>query len=273
VAVALLGPGHEPEELDWASLTYADTAMVRAELAERLSPASVNQTLSAMRRVLKETWRLGMIDVEQYHRARDLDPVRGSSPPAGRAVRGDELRLLLEVCRADRRAVLGARDGAVIGLLFGGGLRRAEAAALSLADFDAGGGSLAVPGATAKGHRPRTVWLAPWAAEHLEAWTAVRGEVPGPLLLASDRYGHLLQRGIGGEQIRRLLARRAAEAGLGPVTPHDGRRTYISAMLEVTDLSTVSMAAGHRRVATTAGYDHRPADRAARAARRLTLAE
>ena len=76
------------QALPWAQLRYQHTQAIRAALAERYSPSTANKMLSALRGVLKEAWRLGLLDAESYQRAADLPAVRGSTLPAGRALSG-----------------------------------------------------------------------------------------------------------------------------------------------------------------------------------------
>jgi hypothetical protein len=54
--------------LDWSAVRYSHTAAVRAQLAERYAVATANQHLCALRGVLKECWRLGYVDAEDYRR-------------------------------------------------------------------------------------------------------------------------------------------------------------------------------------------------------------
>lgn len=103
---------------------------LRSKLSELgCALASVNATLSALRGVARAAWQLGQIGVEDYHRIAGVMNVRGSRLPAGRALTPGEIGGLLDTC-ADDDTPAGARDAAVIALLYGAGLRRSEAAAL-----------------------------------------------------------------------------------------------------------------------------------------------
>ena len=94
--------------LAWHGLRYQHTALIRATLAETYAPATANKMLSALRGVLKECFRLGYTSAEDYQRARDLPPVRGSTLPKGRALSHGELGRLFGVCAEDPRRERGA---------------------------------------------------------------------------------------------------------------------------------------------------------------------
>ncbi|HYX25653.1 MAG TPA: integrase, partial [Thermoanaerobaculia bacterium] len=49
------------QTLPWAQLRYQHVQAVRSALGERLSRASVNKALSAVRSTMTEAWRLGLI--------------------------------------------------------------------------------------------------------------------------------------------------------------------------------------------------------------------
>jgi integrase len=54
-----------------------------------------------------------------------------------------------------------------------------------------------------------------------------------------------------------ILKKRADQAGVDNVSPHDLRRTAISNLIDATDLSTAQKVAGHADPKTTARYDRR----------------
>jgi integrase len=270
--VACLVTG-EPERPDahlrfaWAALRYQHTAAIRARLAETAAPATANKVLAALRGVLREAWRLGQLEAEDYRRAVDLEPVRGTALPRGRALNRGEVLALVDACkRAPSPA--GARDVALLAVLYGGGLRRAEVVALNLADFDADTGALVVR--HGKGNRARTVYATNGSRAALQAWLTVRGLEPGPLFLRARKGGTLTPAGLTPQAVLVILEHRAQAAGVARFSPHDLRRTFISELLDGgADLATVRALAGHAHVETTARYDRRGEQAKRRAAEML----
>jgi site-specific recombinase XerD len=107
---------------------------------EQYSPATVNRMLCALRRVLKEAQRLGLISADDYATAVDLKRVQGDSPLRGRLLKPSEIAALLSDCKNDQ-TLIGKRDAALIAILSGSGLRRSELMDLlkDFADFLAQG--------------------------------------------------------------------------------------------------------------------------------------
>jgi len=122
------------ESVPWHLLRFEHVAAIRSKLQESgLSPASVNASLYALRGVSKACWNLGLMRADDHARIRNVAPVRGSRLPAGRALASGEMSALLDACCRDH-SIAGVRDAALIAVLYGGGLRRAEVAALSIED-------------------------------------------------------------------------------------------------------------------------------------------
>jgi len=214
-----------PHDLPWHMLRIEHTAALRTRLQSTLAPATANKHLAALRGVLKQCWRRGLMPAEAYQRAIDLPPVRGASPRKPNQLGALELRKLAQVCAGDSSPA-GARDEALLALLYGANLRRSEAFALELADYDLGSGVLLVR--SANGRTPRRFVANDDARRALERWILIRGPEAGPLFNPVNKGGRIERRRLSEQAIYIACQKRAAEAGLPPTSPEDLRRADVS---------------------------------------------
>jgi len=239
----------------WHQLRYGHTQALRSWLTEHCSPAAANRHLAALRGVLREAWRLGLMNGEDLARAIDLASISGTSLPAGRYVEDGEVRRLVAACLADDSPG-GRRDAAVLAALFVGGLRRAEVVALDIDNYDVGNGHLTVTG---KGRRQRRTALPAGGRRAMAAWLEIRGLDTGPLFCPVDKAGRVTIRRLTTQAVYALVDRRARAAGVGHLSPHDGRRTFASDLFDAgVDAVQVQGLMGHASLLTTGGYDRRP---------------
>lgn len=253
--------------LSWSAIRYPHTAAIRARLMEQYSPATTNRTLSALRGVLKEAWRLGQMTAEDYQRAADVPSLRVQTVPAGRELAQGEILALVTVCKADPTPA-GVRDAAIIGLLYTCGLRRAELVALDRADFEAETGRLLIR--AGKGHQQRTVFAQGGALRALLDWLTIYPAEGGALFVPVNKGGRIIPQRMSAQSVYNLLKKRAAQAGVRDFSPHDMRRTFVGDMLDRgVDIATVANIAGHASVDTTRRYDRRPETAKKQAASRL----
>src|SRR6185295_3671611 len=131
----------------------------------------------------------------------------------------------------------GARDRALVELLYASGLRVAEGCGLDLDDLDEARRTVRVLG---KGDKERVVPVGETALEALAAHLALRGRQ------LTTRSAH------------RIVKRMARRAGLGQrVTPHTLRHSFATHMLgEGADLRLIQELLGHSRLSTTQRYTH-----------------
>jgi clan AA aspartic protease len=246
------------DTLPWAQLRYPHTQAIRTKLAESCAPATANLAICALCQVLKECWRLGDIDAETYARAADLRAVRSERLPAGRALSRGELQAIFTCCKADRTAA-GTRDAALLAVLYGAGLRRSEAMALDLEDYDAETGALRV--LHAKGRKQRQVYVPHGGGmAAMAAWLAHRGADPGPLFYPVTQTGQVTAHRMTAQVCRWVLRKRARQAGITDLpSPHDLRRSHIGDLLDAgADAFVVQKMVGHSSPTTTGRYDRRP---------------
>jgi site-specific recombinase XerD len=255
IAAILSGGGANFAGIPWHRLRYEHVAAIRQRLATEYAPASANRMLSSLRGVLRESWNLGLLSAEELHRAVRVKAVRGSRLPAGRALSAGEIRTLFRVCADDQRPA-GVRDAALLAILYGAGVRRAEAVQLDLSDFDAESGGVRVR--SGKGNKERLSYVQGLGALAVTVWVEVRGREPGPLFLPIHRSGRLSSRRMREQSVYDILKRRARLAGIPPFSPHDLRRTFAGDLLDAgADISTVQQLLGHASVTTTQRYDRR----------------
>jgi site-specific recombinase XerD len=241
--------------LDWSAVRYQHAAAVRMVLADgHLAPATANRHLAALRGVLKECWRLGYVGADDYRQAADLEPVRGSRLPRGRALSRGDVRALFDVCASGNHP-LDIRDTSILALQYGAGLRRAEIVGLNLEDLDRAAWSLRIRG---KGNKERTGYLVNGTRLALEEWLHVRGAAPGPLFAPIGKKNEPQLGRLSAQTVLYIAQRWAKRARVRAFSPHDLRRTFISDLLDAgADISTVQQLAGHAQVTTTARYDRR----------------
>jgi site-specific recombinase XerD len=182
-------------------------------------------------------------------------PKQGRRLP--RVLRVDEVARL--IAAPDPRTAVGARDRALLELLYASGARIGEACGLDLGALELDEGLVRLAG---KGGKDRIVPLGQPAVDALGDYLATgrpglaAGRRPGvpttDALLLNTRGGRL-----GTRDARTAVERAAAAAGLGHVTPHTLRHSIATHLLEGgADVRMVQELLGHTSLATTQRYTH-----------------
>lgn len=165
----------------------------------------------------------------------------------------DDVRKLL--AQPDSSQILGARDQAMLELLYATGLRVSELVALETRQVNFQGDYITVRG---KGAKVRAVPFGRWAREKLKTYIK---EVRARLLkgksspfVFTNRSGRPLSR----QGFWKLIRRYALQAGIEKrVTPHTMRHSFATHLLEGgADLRSVQSMLGHADISTTQIYTH-----------------
>ena len=242
--------GHLDATVDAAALGRLRLADFRAYLARRrsdgLGHAAAAREVAALRTFFAWGARTHGID---------------GSGLAGLATPKVPKRLPRAVTPADARALsdtvgdgastpwVAARDTAVLLLLYGGGLRIAEALALTGAALPLG----AVLRVTGKRNKTRMVPLLPVVRGAIEAYVAL---CPWPVAAASPLFRGVRGGALAPELIRRAMA--AARVALGlpaSATPHALRHSFATHLLaRGADLRAIQELLGHASLSSTQVY-------------------
>jgi site-specific recombinase XerD len=137
---------------------------------------------------------------------------------------------------------------AVAMVMYGAGLRIAEACALEVTDIDAARRVIHVR--HGKGNKPRDVVLSPRLLIALRLYWKLE-RPPLPFLFVGKGT-----RAMSPQSMRDAIKRARADAGLrGVVTAHALRHSFATHLLEAgTDIRVIQQLLGHSRLGTTAGY-------------------
>lgn len=253
--VDLIAPDAQAEAFPWWRLRAEHARQIRATLRDRYAPQTVNISLSAIRQVMKIAYYQHRLSHLDYMATIDnLTDVRNDRPQSGRFVSRKEIERMLETCDMDTPK--GLRDATIIVLLFyGAGLRRSELSRLKIQHYQKEARILKIRG---KGGRLADQVISQSVQNWLERWLDCRGRGKGYLFCEIRRGGNVHpHRKYGPHAVWEMFKKRARVAGLQPLTPHDARRTFISNLLDKTDLATVQALARHADPGTTSRYDRR----------------
>ena len=142
---------------------------------------------------------------------------------------------------------LATRDRAIVELLYGSGLRRAELAGLDLDDVDLGEKVAMVTG---KGNKRRMVPLTQASADAMRSYLTVRPASADRAFFLSNRDARL-----GLRQVWHIVKEYAAKSGVDRATTHSMRHSFATHFIEGGgDVSTLQKLLGHSSIQTTQVY-------------------
>lgn len=262
------------EDIDWHLLQPEQVMALVAVLREDgYAPNTSSLYVNAVRGVMNEAWRMSLISQDHLLKMRSVKAMAGTRLSQGRNLRRTLIRELMDVCAADPRPQ-GLRDAAVIGILYGSGMRKSESVNLDLAQVNFAERSLRVTG---KGNKELIKYAPAWAFAKLQAWLEFRrdqlkeGEQDDAFLFNRIRRGsHITRERITKHAIYYIARQRGEQVGV-KIMPHDFRRSFITRVIEEHDLSIAQKLAHHTNIQTTANYDVRDDNERRRAVDRFDL--
>ena len=149
----------------------------------------------------------------------------------------------------DERAWVGARDVAVLTLLWGCGLRISEALSLRGSDVPLSS-SLRIIG---KGNKERVVPVIQAARDAVDAYLEI---CPHPFESDAPLFRAIRGGALSPRSIQQVMARTRMQLGLpATATPHAMRHSFATHLLEAGgDLRTIQELLGHASLSTTQAY-------------------
>ncbi|MGB2987434.1 MAG: site-specific tyrosine recombinase/integron integrase [Phycisphaerae bacterium] len=156
----------------------------------------------------------------------------------------------------DDNTLLGARDRAMLEVLFSTGVRVSELVDLDFADVDFEGQTIRVRG---KGKKQRTAPIGPTAIAAIRKYLELRrGDARSAAFDQNALFVNKHGQRLSTRSVRRKMDKYLAEAGLDPsISPHTLRHSFATHMLNSgADLRSVQELLGHQSLSTTQVYTH-----------------
>jgi len=178
-----------------------------------LAARTVNQRLAAVRRLAYEAADSGLLSPELAAGIRRVKGVKQLGARAGNWLTQDQARLLLE--KADGDDLRSVRDLAMISVLVGCGLRRAELSALTVEDLQIRQGHWVIVDLVGKGRHVRTLPVPAWVKQAIDRLRDLAKVGTGRIFRAVSRHGTTWGKGIS-ENVIWYVVRRCAKDAVGP---------------------------------------------------------
>ena len=261
---AFFGTYPSPQQVrDFTGLPVPQLALrltqYKARMLEgKLSEATINRRLAALRSLLKLAYRLGMAHTD----GRGL--VDGEKARAYRDTRGVDARTLKDLIAlpgSDTRR--GRRDTALLRLMAENALRRAEVCALTVRDFEAKERRLQILG-KGRGSQKMPITLSARCVETIAAYLHEAGhgvEAEGALFRNVDHRPTQKGGALSAKGLYWLILEYGKKLDLN-LSPHKLRHSAITAALDATggDVRRVQKLSRHADLRTLTIYDDNRTD-------------
>lgn len=170
----------------------------------------------------------------------------------------EELERLFDA--VDANAKQGARDRAILELLYSSGLRVSELAGLNRDQVNTERGEFMVRG---KGRKPRIVFISQRASKFLEEYLNTRKDDFKALFINYKRSKNFEENDLNAKRLTTVsienIVRKCAQAAgiIKKVTPHTLRHSFATELLiNGADIRSVQEMLGHASITTTQVYTH-----------------
>src|ERR1700683_114222 len=188
--------GHAMEEfIGWycsePRLSFSRTVVLRYRFfleQKNLAPSSINVRLAAVRRLAYEASDTGLLSPDLAAGIRRVKGAKRLGVRIGNWLTIDQSRTLLGT---PPERLGGKRDRAILALLIGCGLRRAELVGLRTGDFQVREDHCVIADLVGKGKHIRTVPVPLWAKRAVDEWTTGAGITGGTIFRRVSRLGKI----------------------------------------------------------------------------------
>lgn len=248
------------EFIDWycsePRLAFNKTVVTRYRISlEQVQYASstINLRLAAIRRLAYEAADCGLLSPDLAAGIRRVKGVKKHGMRIGNWLTAEQGKRLL--AGFDDGNLRGKRDYAMVAVLLGCGLRRAEAACLAVEHLQQREEHWVIADLVGKGGHVRTVPVPSWVKAPVDTWLTAAGVTAGPIFRAINKAQRIAKSGFSPKVIWGVVRAGSSKCGIENVAPHDLRRTCARLCHEAGgELEQIQFLLGHVSVQTTERY-------------------
>jgi integrase len=220
---------------------------------ESLSPSTINVRLSAVRKMVGEARRAGLLGQEEAASLTDIPNISQKGTRLRNWLTREQAKELLTV--PDRSTLKGKRDYVILALLVGCALRRNELAELDVETIQQREGRWVLADLEGKGRRIRTVAIPIWVKQGINAWMTAAGIEDGRLLRSVSKSGKVNRDTLSDWAVWSVVEQSAKQIGIEHFGAHDLRRTCAKLCRKSGgDLEQIKFLLGHSSIQTTERY-------------------
>ncbi len=217
-----------------------------------VSASSINQRLTAIRKLAIEAADNGLIDHAMAEAISRVDGVRSEGKRLGNWLSKEQAQALINA--PDVSTVKGLRDRAILAVLLGCGLRREECAGLTVQHIQQREGRWVVVDLVGKRNKMRSVPMPSWTKAAVNAWRQAAGIAAGTIFLGIRRGGHVQKSAMTSQAIHDVVVEYTKQIGIN-AAPHDLRRTFAKlAHKGGSAIDQIQLSLGHSSIQTTERY-------------------
>jgi site-specific recombinase XerD len=237
-------------------LAFNKTVVTRYRIAleqRRYAPSTINLRLAAVRRLAYEASDCGLLSPDLAAGIRRVKGAKRLGVRVGNWLSAEQCKkLLISPSGSTLRDV---RNHAILPMLIGCGLRRAEIVTIKVEDFALREEHWVLVDLIGKGGHMRTVPVPGWVKSAVDVWTAAAGIRCGTLFRAIGKTGRVQGCGFTAKVIWSIVREAASRSDIGVIAPHDLRRTCARLCHQAGgELEQIQFLLGHVSIQTTERY-------------------
>lgn len=220
--------------------------------AQGLAPASINQQLSAIRKLAAEAADNGLLDPTLASGIARVRGVKQAGVRSGNWLTKEQAQDLLHL--PDVSTLKGLRDRALLAVMLGAGLRRSEVAALTFAHIQQRDARWMIVDLVGKGNRVRSIPVPSWTKQAIDEWAFSANVARGCVFRSIHKGGYLTGENMTAQAVHDVVKEYGSVLGLH-IAAHDLRRTFAKlAHKGGSGLDQIQLSLGHASIKTTERY-------------------